>query len=66
MKVNEFTKDLLIWRNTEEQHLLDEIKEPRVIASFNEREQAIIEGLIRKSLLIKVSGKDSTYVYPNV
>jgi hypothetical protein len=66
MTVNEFTKDLLIWRNTEEQTLLDDITEPRVIASFNEREQAIIEGLIRKSLLTRVSGKDSTYVYPNV
>jgi hypothetical protein len=66
MKVNEFVRKLDVWTSQEEKSLLENITEPRVIASFNEREQAIIEGLIRKSLLIKVQGKHSSYVYPNV
>lgn len=66
MKLNEFTRGIEIWRSREEQAVLDTISEPRPLATFKEREQAIIEGLIRKSLLIKVQGQNSTYVYPNV
>jgi hypothetical protein len=66
MKLNEFTRGIEVWRSNEEQQVLNQITEPRPLATFKEREQAIIEGLIRKSLLIKVEGKDSTYVYPNV
>ena len=33
---------------------------------FEEREKTIIEGLVRKSLLIKIKNKENTYVYPNV
>jgi hypothetical protein len=66
MKLNELTRNIEIWRSREEQEVLDTISEPRPLATFKEREQAIIEGLIRKSLLIKVQGKHSSYVYPNV
>ena len=66
MKVNEFVRKLDVWTSQEEKSLLENITEPRIVASFNEIEQAIIESLIRKSLLIKVQGKHSSYVYPNV
>lgn len=66
MKVNEFVRHVEVWMNQEERSLLENITEPRVLTSFDEREQAIIESLIRKSLLIKVQGKHSSYVYPNV
>jgi hypothetical protein len=66
MKINEFIRSIEVWRSDEEQGMLDTINGPTPINSFNEREQAIIEGLVRKSLLIKVSGKNSNfYVYPN-
>lgn len=66
MRVNEFVRQVDVWTNQEERNLLEGITEPRVLASFNEREQSIIDSLIRKSLLIKVQGKHSSYVYPNV
>jgi hypothetical protein len=66
MRVNEFVRRVDVWTNQEEQSLLEGITEPRVLTSFNEREQSIIDNLIRKSLLIKVQGKHSSYVYPNV
>ncbi len=66
MKINEFTKSIKVWTNKEESELLETITEPRTVNSFNERERTIIESLIRKSLLIKVQGKQSSYVYPNV
>jgi hypothetical protein len=66
MRVNEFVRQVDVWTNQEEQNLLEGITEPRVLTSFNERERSIIDSLIRKSLLIKVQGKHSSYVYPNV
>jgi len=66
MKVNEFVKKLEVWTSSEEKDLLESITEPKVLASFDERDRTIIDSLIRKSLLIKVQGKHSSYVYPNV
>lgn len=66
MNLNEFTRGIEIWRSREEQEVLEQIKELTPMAAFKEREQAIIEGLIRKSLVIKVESKENTYVYPNV
>jgi hypothetical protein len=66
MKINEFVKNLEVWTSSEEKDLLENITEPKVLASFDERERTIIDSLIRKSLLIKVQGKHSSYVYPNV
>jgi hypothetical protein len=65
MRINEFVRNIDVWMNQEERSLLESISEPRSVSSFNERERAIIESLIRKSLLIKVQGKHSSYVYPN-
>lgn len=65
MKAQEFANNVSIWRTNEEQCVLDKINEPKIVESFEERDQAIIENLIRKNLLIKVQGKYSTYVYPN-
>lgn len=66
MKVNEFVKNLDVWTSQEEKKLLETINEPKILANFDEREKTIIDSLIRKSLLIKVQGKHSSYVYPNV
>lgn len=66
MKLNEFTRGLNVWTSNEEKQLLEKIQEPTMIASFQERDQTIIESLIRKNLLIKVQGHHAVYVYPNV
>jgi hypothetical protein len=66
MKINELVRSLNVWCNNEELAILESFTEPRLINSFEERDQHIIENLIRKSLVIKVQGKNSTYVYPNI
>jgi DUF1365 family protein len=66
MKINEFTRNLSIWCNNEEKSLLEMISEPRDINTFNDHQKFIIESLIRKNLLIKIEGKNSIYVYPNI
>ena len=66
MKLNELVKRLNTWTSLEEQAVLRDWSEPKLLAGFTEREQAIIETLVRKSLVIKVQGKYGTYVYPNI
>ena len=64
MKSTDIVDGVHIWRSNAEDAVLSRIHEPTIIESFEERDQTIIEGLIRKNLLIKVQGKYSTYVYP--
>ena len=66
MKLNELIRGIDTWTNTEERNLLDRIKELSVLESFEEHEQHVIEGLIRKSLVIRVPGQGINYIYPNV
>ena len=65
MKINEFVRSLDTWYTNEELELLEKLTEPRLINSFEEREKFVLENLIRKSLVIKVNGNESVYVYPN-
>jgi hypothetical protein len=65
MKINEFVRSLDTWCTNEELELLEKLTEPRLINSFEEREKFVLENLIRKSLVIKVNGNESVYVYPN-
>lgn len=65
MKINELVGEFGIWTSNEEHDLLHRINEPSLLESFTEREQTIINQLIRKSLLIKVQSDKFTYVYPN-
>lgn len=66
MKVNDLISEFGIWTSAEEHDLLHSIHEPTVLESFGERQQTIIQQLIRKSLLIKVQTNNCTYVYPNL
>lgn len=65
MKFNDLIKDFSIHISNEEKTLLDKISKPCYVESFSEREQYVIESLIRKSLLSKVYYKGSTVVIPN-
>ena len=65
MRLSDVVRSLDTWTNNEEKSLLCKISELRALDTFTPHEKVIIEGLVRKSLLIKVSSKDIDYVYPN-
>jgi hypothetical protein len=54
MKLSEVIKTFEIYTSSEEQEMLSRLDNVRLLSSFNEREQFTIEGLIRKSLVIKI------------
>jgi hypothetical protein len=66
MKLNELVRGIDTWTSNEEQAILDRLKELSVLENFEEHEQQVIEGLVRKSLIIKVPGHGINYIYPNV
>ena len=65
MKLNELIDEFTIYTTNEEQKMLSQIDGMLPLASFTEREQAIIENLIRKSLVSKVHNNGSTLVLAN-
>ena len=65
MKLNELIEDFTIYTTNEEKQVLSKIDDLMSIDSFSEREQTIIENLIRKSLVSKVQQKGSTLVMVN-
>lgn len=66
MKLNELVRSLNTWTSKEEREVLNSINGLVSILTFEDHERVIIEGLVRKSLVIKVQGaNDITYVYPN-
>lgn len=66
MKLNELVRNTLTWTSREEQDVLQRLTGLQPLTVFNEREQQIIEGLIRKSLVICINNKGNSYLYPNV
>ena len=66
MKLSQLITDFSISVSNEETKILELMdKDIRAFESFNEREQFIIEGLIRKSLVSKVYNKGSILVVAN-
>lgn len=65
MKLNELIEDFTIYTTNEEKEVLSKIDDMMSLDTFTEREQAIIENLIRKSLVSKVHNKGSTLVMAN-
>ena len=54
MKLNELVKSFEIYTSNEEKRLLKKLDYPQLLSSFAENDQFTIEGLIRKSLVIKI------------
>ena len=54
MKLSEVIKTFEIYTSSEEQEMLSKLDNVRLLSSFSERDQFTIEGLIRKSLVIKI------------
>ena len=66
MKLNQLISEFTISVSNEEKKLLEYIDtDIRPFSSFSEREQFIIEGLIRKSIVSKVYNKGSILVVVN-
>lgn len=65
MKINELINGFTIFVTNEERTVLDKISKPCYIETFNEREQTMIENLIRKSLLTKIVYQGDIVVKPN-
>jgi len=65
MKLNELIEDFTIFTTNEEKQVLSKIDDMMSLDTFTEREQAIIENLIRKSLVSKVQQRGSTLVMAN-
>jgi hypothetical protein len=65
MKVSELVGELHIAISNEEDKLLEKITAVHNVSSFTEREQFIIAGLIRKSLVSKINHKGCTFVSQN-
>ena len=54
MKISELVKGFEIYTSNEEARMLKELTYARPLSSFDERDQFTIEGLVRKSLVIKI------------
>lgn len=54
MKINELLNGFTIYTTREEDAMLERLQTAVPLSAFNERDQFIIEGMIRKSLLIKI------------
>lgn len=65
MKLNELIQDFTIYTTNEEKQVLSKIDDIMSIDTFTEREQTIIENLIRKSLVSKVHQQGSILVMAN-
>lgn len=65
MKVSQLISGFEIHLTNEEKKVLDSITAPCYIESFSEREQYVIENLIRKSLVTKVHNRGNIVVVPN-
>jgi hypothetical protein len=65
MKLNELVRSLDTWISNEERAVLARIDGLQPVSVFSDREIQIIEGLVRKSLVIRVENKGNTFLYPN-
>lgn len=54
MKINELINTFEVYTTSAEKAMLKELTNPRALNSFSENDQFTIEGLIRKSLVIKI------------
>jgi hypothetical protein len=65
MKFNELISHFEIQTSNEEAELLDKIEDVMIPEQFTEREQPVIENLIRKSLITKIVENNKVYLVKN-
>ena len=66
MKFSELIKEFKIFTSNEENTVMDKLNSPTPIHQFTEREQTLIENLVRKSLVSKIKHDNQTFVVKNV
>ena len=62
MNINELISGFEIYTTNEEREVLDRLTRPIKLTALNEREQVIVENMIRKSLVIKIGHTDPSVV----
>lgn len=65
MKINELISSFEIFITNEERAIYETLDERTAMSKFNEREQVIIQNLIRKSLISKVVANGNVLVVKN-
>lgn len=65
MKINELLQDFEIFLTNEEKNILPKLRELRLPAEFNERERFVIDNMVKKSVVTKVSYNGETYLVQN-
>lgn len=62
MKINDLISNFEIFITNEEKHMLTKLKDPVKFEHLSEREQNIVENMIRKSLVKRIGFKNPTVV----
>lgn len=65
MKLNELIRDFKIYKTNEEVEELSKLNAPVPLASLSERQQVIMNNLIRKSLVSKIKSNNVIMVARN-
>lgn len=65
MKLNELIEQFSIALSNEEAQILEKVQGVRMLNSYTERERFVIENLIRKSLVSKITVKGNVWVTSN-
>ena len=65
MKINELINSFEIFITNEERSIYETMNDKSALAQFNEREQFIIQNLIRKSLVTKINHRGTIMVAKN-
>ena len=65
MRLNELIRSFTIYASNEEKELLWKLDKPAPLDSFKEREQVIIDSLVRKSLVSKLVNNGYIFVIKN-
>ncbi len=65
MKINDLVGEFTVQTSNEEKEVLAKVQNPLLMNSFPEREQFVIEGLIRKALITKVNRNGMIVVVAN-
>lgn len=65
MKINELIQDFEIFLTNEEKDILPKLNKLRLPAEFTEREQLVIENMVKKSVVTKIKHNGETYLVRN-
>ena len=65
MKINDLIQDFIIHTSNEEAAMLERLNNHEPLSMFTEREQFVIQNLVKKSLVSKVVLKGQTLVVKN-